>query len=322
MIPTRQIFAAAALTTFAAILASCTGTTPSVPGPASAGDSALPNSTTFNFTTLDDQADPTFNRLLGINNDGRLGGYYGDGSSSSPNRGYVVYAPYAQSNYRNENFPSAVGTIVTSVNDTRETAGYYVDVKGRTLSFILSKGIWSSYEDGNSTVTEMFGLNDDGYGVGFYLTKSGASTPFEVNQVTGVFQDIDPPGGTNAVAGDINGVGDIVGYMTVSSGNVVSWMLRKGKFKVFSYPGATATEATGITLQDRIAGTYTDSYGKTHGFLVTDIIKKTPIWQSIDDPNGVGTTSVSELNVHNDLVGWYVDSAGTHGFLATPSTSR
>ena len=42
-------------------------------------------------------------------------------------------------------------------------------------------------------------------------------------------------------------------------------------------------------------------------------------WQSIDDPNGVGSTIVNGINTAGDLVGFYTDAAGnTDGMLATP----
>jgi hypothetical protein len=40
---------------------------------------------------------------------------------------------------------------------------------------------------------------------------------------------------------------------------------------------------------------------------------------SIDDRNGVGTTTINGLNDNGQLVGFYVDSNGnTDGFLANP----
>ena len=45
-----------------------------------------------------------------------------------------------------------------------------------------------------------------------------------------------------------------------------------------------------------------------HGHFVT-----------IDDPNGIGTTTVNGVNNAGQIVGFYVDSAGnTDGFLGTP----
>ncbi len=50
------------------------------------------------FTTLDDQADPTFNQLLGINDEGKIAGYFGSGTPPTvhPNKGYTLNFPYSQ----------------------------------------------------------------------------------------------------------------------------------------------------------------------------------------------------------------------------------
>ena len=39
-------------------------------------------STSYTFTTLDDQADPTFNQLLGINGNHVIVGYFGSGADA------------------------------------------------------------------------------------------------------------------------------------------------------------------------------------------------------------------------------------------------
>jgi hypothetical protein len=38
--------------------------------------------TTYTFTTLDNQADPTFNQLLGINGNHVIAGYFGSGADA------------------------------------------------------------------------------------------------------------------------------------------------------------------------------------------------------------------------------------------------
>lgn len=60
----------------------------------------------YAFRTLDNQKDPTFNQLLGINNFGVIAGYFGSGKAGHPNKGYVLSPHYAQGNYNNENFPA------------------------------------------------------------------------------------------------------------------------------------------------------------------------------------------------------------------------
>jgi hypothetical protein len=51
-----------------------------------------------------------------------------------------------------------------------------------------------------------------------------------------------------------------------------------------------------------------------HGFLDDH-----GVFQTIDDPLGVGTTIVNGINDKGQLVGFFVDAAGaTEGFLASP----
>src|SRR6266568_3701989 len=49
----------------------------------------------YTFTTLDDQADPTFNQLLGINAHNVIAGYFGSGAAGHPNKGYLLGCPAA-----------------------------------------------------------------------------------------------------------------------------------------------------------------------------------------------------------------------------------
>ena len=42
-------------------------------------------------------------------------------------------------------------------------------------------------------------------------------------------------------------------------------------------------------------------------------------YRTVDDPHGIGTTTINGVNDRGQLVGFYVDSAGnTDGFLAAP----
>lgn len=103
----------------------------------------------------------------------------------------------------------------------------------------------------------------------------------------------------------------------------MGFLLRKGVYTELAFPGATATKFLGITLFDQIVGSYIDSGGETHGFILTNPLRHSIAWQSIDAPNAVGTTVVTGINIHDDIVGYYVDSAGnTEGFQATPGSTR
>ncbi len=276
--------------------------------------------TKYTFTTLDDQADPTFNQLLGINNHGKIAGYFGSGAPGHPNKGYTLSAPYGQGNYHNENFPGSVQTQVTAIDNIGNTAGFWVDGNGNNFGFISWNGVFTSYKDphtGTGTVNQLLGLNDKGIAVGFYTDGNGVDHAYKLNQNTGKFTELLPPGAVSALATGINNNGDISGFLTASNGNTVSFLLKGTSYTEFDFPNSTNTMALGINKYDQIVGAYVDSANQMHGFLLSSPLSNAQ-WKSIDDPNGIGTTTVNGINDNAQLVGFYVDGAGnTDGFLAT-----
>ena len=276
----------------------------------------------FTFTTLDDQADPTFNQLLGINNEGEIAGYFGIGSAAHPNRGYTLVPPYGQGNYTNENFPGAAQTQVVGLNNKHDTCGFWIDAKGINRGFVEWNGVFTSYKDpntGKGTVNQLLAINDGGIAVGFYTDGNGKNHGYTLNQATGVFAEIRTPGGNNVTAAGINNHGDVVGFFTSkSTGAVVGFLLKNGIFTEFVYPNTTITTPFGINDKDQIVGSYVDGAGAMHGFLLSNPLTHAH-FQTVDDPNGIGTTVINGINDHTDLVGFYVDGAGnTDGMLATP----
>jgi hypothetical protein len=91
----------------------------------SASASARTPAVTYAFRTLDNANGRSFNQLLGINNHGKIAGYYGSGAQGHPNKGYLLAPPYGQSNYRAEDVPNAAQTQVTGLNTTNVTVGFY-----------------------------------------------------------------------------------------------------------------------------------------------------------------------------------------------------
>jgi hypothetical protein len=319
----RQVLAAAVLGSLVSVMAPSAGASipmrrpvPPSPGVRQFFAPALH----FTFQTLNDAADPTFNQLLGINNSGEICGYFGSGAAGHPNKGYTLVPPYGQMNYTNENFPGSVQTQVVGINNLGYTDGFWIGPKGKNFGFIDWNNVFTSYKDphtGKGTVNQLLGLNDMGIAVGFYTDGAGINHGYELNHATGKFAAIVPPGGSNVTAAGINNSGDVTGFMTAGS-TVVGFLLKGNTFSTFSFPNSTSTMATGINIHDEIVGAYVDSKGKMHGFLLSTPVKHA-VWQSIDDPNGVGTTFVNGLNDNEDLVGFYVDGAGnTDGFLAKP----
>jgi len=327
----RPAVAAAVLGLLILIMAACgsVGTSLTSASASTFSDSLLSNgahtshhvATSYQFKTLDDQADPTFNQLLGINDLSVIAGYFGSGADAQhPNKGYTLKPPYNQMNYTNENFPGSVQTQVTAINNLGDTAGFWVDGKGNNFGFVEWNGVFTSYQDpntGKGTVNQLLGINDFGIAVGFYTDGNGVNHGYELNQDTGKFTEIIPPGGKSVTATGINDRGDVVGFFTASNGSTVSFLLKGHTFTEFEFPHSTNTTALGVNNFDQIAGSYVDSLKKMHGFLLSSPLHHAKL-QSIDDPNGVGTTTINGLNDKDQLVGFYVDGAGnTDGFLAS-----
>jgi len=275
----------------------------------------------YTFTTLDNNNDLTFNQLLGLNNHGVIAGYFGSGTAGHPNKGYTHSSPYGQGNYKNENFPGSVQTQVTAINNHGYTAGFWIDGNGNNFGFIEWNGVFTSYSNPNSpagttTLNQLLGLNDKGIAVGFYTDANGNNHAYELNQNNGKFTEIAPTGATSAIATGINDNGDITGFLTTSTGTTVGFLLKNKTFTEFDFPNSTNTTPFGINKYDQIVGSYVDAAGNMHGFLLSSPLHHAN-FQSIDDPNGIGTTVVNGLNDKGNLVGFYVDGAGnTDGFFA------
>lgn len=282
---------------------------------AAAARSGSPDGASFKFKTINNNTDPTFNQLLGINDSRVISGYYGSGTppSTHPNKGYTVVPPYKQSNFTSENYPGSMQTQVTCIDNLGNTGGFWIDGKGVTRGFLEWNGVFTSYAAPKGVMTQILGLNDSGTAVGFYTNKKGVSFGFSLNQATGKFTPVTPPGAQNVTAAAINNHGDIAGfYVTASS--MIGWLEKGGNFSTFTYPKSSATMALGVNDHDDIVGVYSAS-SAMHGFLLENPLTKAT-FTSIDDPKGVGTTTINGINDRLNMVGFYVDSSGnTDGML-------
>ena len=73
-----------------------------------------------------------------------------------------------------------------------------------------------------------------------------------------------------------------------------------GVLTILDFPGATLY--AGLRFEQSASGgrAYTDAAGNTHGFVFA---VSTQTFQSIDDPDGVGTTIVNGINDRGFLTG-------------------
>lgn len=337
----RLFFAAAAMGLFLfATTATVNASSASMLGSTSVFSHLLRSSshTSYQFQTLNDNADTTFNQLLGINSSGVIAGYFGSGTvvngTLHPNKGYTLFRPYNQESYVDENFPGSIQTQVTAINDFSSTAGFWVDSAGNNFDFVNLRGTFASYQDPNTgtfngvQVNQLLGLNGLGMAVGFYTDSDGNDHGYKLDLNQNKFIEIPTasiPGAVSVVATGINSRGDVVGTDADANGTTHGFLIRKNIVHVFDYTGvANVSSITflGVNAYDQVVGTYNVGTGdatQTHGFLLSTPLQSAQ-WQTIDAPNGAGTTTINGLNNNADLVGFYVDSNGnTDGFLARKS---
>ena len=296
---------------------------------AGAAAAATPTSATppdasgnYTFTTLDNHKDPTFNQLLGINNSGLIAGYFGSGQGNHPNRGYLLSPPDGQGNYRNENVPGFAQTQVVGVNNSGVTVGFAADAKGANVGFYNAHhrfhiANFPAGDPASPAVDQLLGVNDHGRAVGFYTDGHGTNHGYSYDIASHRFRRITVAGDSNITAAGINNEGDVAGIGTNGAGTTEAFLKRSdGRVFHLSYPGSSSTQAFGVNDGDEVVGDYTVGSGSsatTHGFVWAPGLG----FENVDDPNGVGSTTLNGVNDRGTLVGFYTDSAGnTDGLLA------
>jgi Cu/Zn superoxide dismutase len=294
---------------------------------ASADTASFVQPTSYSFRTVNDAADPTFNQLLGVNNDGVIAGYFGSGAQGHPNKGFRVAG--GASSFVPENVPNSVQTQVTAINNRGVTVGFsstmnnanqvndntgFVDLGGsfRPVAFPTAG-------NANPAVNQLLGVNDSDVAVGFYTDGAGNNHGYEYNIDRRSFHAVTVSGSTSSTAAGINDRGDVAGFFTNAAGATDGFLLTEdGKLTSLAYPGASMTQALGINDHREVVGVYQVGSGdnaQTHGFTWT----ARGGFKKVDDPNGVGATTVNGVNDEGVLVGFYTDANGnTDGMLATP----
>jgi hypothetical protein len=92
------------------------------------------------------------------------------------------------------------------------------------------------------------------------------------------------------------------------------FLLNFGLFLTLDVPGSIFTLALGLNNNGQVVGDYMDSGGNTQDFVWTSASG----FQTIDNPNGIGTTVVNGINDKGVLVGFYGTSPTNSGFVAFP----
>jgi hypothetical protein len=266
--------------------------------------------TTYTFQTINFPGD-TFTQLLGINNSDVIAGYHG----ANVNKGFTLVL--RSLTFTNENFPGSAQTQVIGINNNSETDGFFIDAAGLTHGFKDVRGNFLTVDFPGTPFNQLLGLNDFGQAAGYFSTAANGNAPdtaYIFNEFGSVFESFNIPGSTSAQATGINNAENVCGFFVDAKGVNHGWVLIKGHFNILNFPGSTGTQAFGLNNKGLVVGSYTDGAG-THGFVFHE---RTNTFQSVDDPNGIGTTVVNGINDRGMLVGFFGTAPIISGFVATP----
>jgi len=315
-------------------------------GPAAADPAAQPDaSANFTFHTIDNPQDLTFNQLLGINNSGTIAGYFGSGQDGHPNKGYTIGSWQHVMNmghhgsrhsrhlgrgdapsggFQPENFPGSAQTQVTGLNNSGTTVGFWADAAGDNFGFYSQDGRFhqANFPTRNiasPSVDQLLGVNDRGLAVGFYADGQGNNHGYLYDIKTHRYGQVQVSDDTNVTAAAINDLGDIAGFADNAAGETEGFLKRSdGRVIHLNFPGASSTQALGVNNGDEVVGTYTTGSGDNamnFGFVWNPGAG----FQTVNDPNGIGSTTINGLNDRGTIVGFYTDAEGnTDGFVGRP----
>jgi hypothetical protein len=293
---------------------------------ASAGASAQ----TFTFTTLDNPGDPTFNQLLGINDDGTIVGYFGSGAVGHPNIGYEISAPYTE--YVSRNQPGSVQTQATGINNAGLITGFWSDTNDGTdnnfavlfepvVSRVASISVvdplvaFNQVPNSPAWVSQALGINNEDVVAGFYVDGWGTSHGYTYSLKTAAYTAVNVANGAPDAATGINDNGQVSGFYVNAKKQTVGFVKNStgGVVTSFHVPGTTFTQLLGINNSGVAVGFYNDSNNVPHGLYYTPANGN---WLAVNDPAGVQGTVVNGINNKNQLVGFFIDAAGNfHGMI-------
>jgi uncharacterized membrane protein len=235
------------------------------------------------FTTID-FPDAVFTTALGINRSGDIVGNYRL-SADNPNvrHGYLL----SEGEFTTFDIPVS-GTIFTQpfgINARGDIVGRYRKADDPPPAMSIPHGFLRSREGEfipidfpDAILTNPWKITAAGQIVGAY---QGGDLEFHIFLLTnGSFITIpDFPGAIKtppeAGNGGINRRGDIVSFYCdaapcrVDNGSEHGFLLSRGEFTAIDFPGATWTAAFGINRRRDIVGSYLDTGGNVHGFLLS-----------------------------------------------------
>ena len=163
-------------------------------------------------------------------------------------------------------YPGAITTQVTGINDQGDVSGYFLDQSNSWRGYVrftdgsFSPSIKHPNDTGRTTIVE--GLNNLGTLCGNYLGLDGRYHGFLLTDST--YTDVDVGAGNTYVEA-INDAGNFCGRIDTGGNEAQGFVISTGRYTTFTIGGEAFTFAFGINNLDRIAGT-TATLDRLNGF--------------------------------------------------------
>jgi probable HAF family extracellular repeat protein len=172
-------------------------------------------SPTGEITLLPDPTSYDTCQLEGINDAGVLVGYAA-ASLDAVTTGVGLHGLlWHHGKYAQIDYPGALGTYCSAINDEGQIVGWYVDASQDTHGFLLDGDRFRPFDVPDAVSTSPFGINNQGQIVGRYVDASQAQHGFLLSH--GVYTTVDFPGQTGNELYGINGHGEMVGNYNYES---------------------------------------------------------------------------------------------------------
>lgn len=266
----------------------------------------VPASPKYLFTTID-YPGATGSSVNNIGNSGKIVGEFEDGS------GHHAFL-LANGVYTSFDVPEAFGdSSANGVNSANQIVGWY---KGftNTKAYIRNGNTYTdlSATPTGSPETKAYAINDAGHVVGYYKDPANGllHRGFFYNGST--YNAIHYEGAVGTEAFGVNNSDQVVGYYADGQ-RPHGFVYSAGAYTTVDHPlGTFGTVAQGINDAGTIAGIYFDEFNRDHGF-----VKTSTGFITVDYP-GATLSGIAGINNAGQVVGYYQDATGFHGFLATP----
>ena len=160
---------------------------------------------------------PSVNQLLGINDSGTAVGFYNDAKGNA--HGYAYNLETGR--FKLITVRGATSLTATGINNNGTAAGFYTSAQGATDAFIqYHHGRTITIAFPGASATQAFGLNDEGEVVGTYTIGTGNNAVTHgFTWMNGTFTTVNYPKASSTTINGVNDEGDIVGFYTDAKGN-------------------------------------------------------------------------------------------------------